>query len=283
MRAGFTADELKSALLRWPGVRFLALLGVSDASNPVPLATASLTGLKSLTVRERTPALGLLVAPVSPWGLLELSSSVAAPLQVVDVSCCASLASIDAVRSCAQLRCLRMVGGVGVSTLSPLGACGQLEQLWMAAGDQITSLSPLKACPKLCKLDLRGCQPELFRQVEDLQLSCTQLAHPSSVELQGLVHEIQPSMPSGVQQGTARSLGLWANTAQKRSAVAAAGAIHPLVQLLGQRSTAEVHAAAAGTLDTLAAGDAANVAAITAAGAIPQLVQLLGQHSTAEK
>ncbi|KAG1672586.1 hypothetical protein FOA52_010687 [Chlamydomonas sp. UWO 241] len=110
-----------------------------------------------------------LLAPVSAWSLLVFSTSLAATLQVVDVSFCASLTSIDAVRSCAQLRCLRMAGGVGVPALSALGACSQLEELWMAGNIRINSLAPLKSCPKLRKLDLRGCQPELLRQVEDLQ------------------------------------------------------------------------------------------------------------------
>jgi hypothetical protein len=53
--AGFTAEQLESALLRWPGVVDLTLLCVSSASSLVPLATSSLAGLKSLTVREVGP------------------------------------------------------------------------------------------------------------------------------------------------------------------------------------------------------------------------------------
>ncbi|KAG1655961.1 hypothetical protein FOA52_005216 [Chlamydomonas sp. UWO 241] len=50
--AGFTAKQLKSALVRWHGIVDLALLGMGDGSDLAPLATASLAGLKSFTVRE---------------------------------------------------------------------------------------------------------------------------------------------------------------------------------------------------------------------------------------
>jgi hypothetical protein len=50
--AGFSAAELTAALARWPSVRDLTLLGVIDASDVQPLATASLAGLTSLTVRQ---------------------------------------------------------------------------------------------------------------------------------------------------------------------------------------------------------------------------------------
>jgi hypothetical protein len=55
---GFSAAELTAALVRWPGVRDLTLLAVSDAgvmsgaAQLQPLATASLAGLTSLTVRQ---------------------------------------------------------------------------------------------------------------------------------------------------------------------------------------------------------------------------------------
>jgi hypothetical protein len=47
-----TPDELSRSLVRSPGVRDLTLLGVSNGLTLVPLTTASLAGLKSLTVRE---------------------------------------------------------------------------------------------------------------------------------------------------------------------------------------------------------------------------------------
>ncbi|KAG1661155.1 hypothetical protein FOA52_002530 [Chlamydomonas sp. UWO 241] len=239
--AGFTAEQLESALVRWPRMVALSLLGVSSGEALRPLSTASLAGLKSLTVRERAPLLGLPVTPVPAWGLLEFSTNLAATLQVIDVSFCASLTSIDALRSCAHMRCLRMAGGTRVPSLSPLAVCIQLEELWLAGNNlRITTLAPLKACPKLCKLDLRGCRRVLRDQVEDPQrVSCLQLAHPASVELEGLAHQLQPSMPPGVQAGAARALGVRAITDQDKADVAAAGAIPPLVQLLGQYSPAE--------------------------------------------
>jgi hypothetical protein len=49
--SGFTAAELTAVLLRWPSVRDLTLLAVSGAEL-APLATASVAGLTSLTVRQ---------------------------------------------------------------------------------------------------------------------------------------------------------------------------------------------------------------------------------------
>ncbi|KAG1654773.1 hypothetical protein FOA52_008347 [Chlamydomonas sp. UWO 241] len=269
--AGFTADELSRALVRWPGVRDLALLGVCDVVCMLPLSTTSLPRLTRLTIREP-------VASVSAWGLPEPSVSVAASIQVIDISCCYRLTSIAAVRNYGQLRCLRMPWVLGVSALSPLAACSQLEEVWMAGVVQLKSLSPLEACPRLRKLDLRDCGSLLQSQVGNLQLSCTELAHPSTVELEGLVDELLPYMTAVVQAGAARALAKRAGSDdQNQVAIAAAGAIPPLVQLLGQHSTADVQKAAAGALGQLAADYRENTAAIVAAGAIPALMQLRGQ------
>ena len=103
----------------------------------------------------------------------------------------------------------------------------------MAGNFQVTSLAPLNACFKLRKLDLRGSQPVLHDQVEDLRLACTQLADPSSVVLEGLVHELQPSRP-GTPWLSAYTLCSRAGYgAQHQSAITAAGAIPLLVRLLG--------------------------------------------------
>ncbi|KAG1674836.1 hypothetical protein FOA52_015224 [Chlamydomonas sp. UWO 241] len=55
-RAGFWANDLKCALLRWPGVHDLTLLGMQNVASAVaslkPLTTSSLAGLTSLTFRE---------------------------------------------------------------------------------------------------------------------------------------------------------------------------------------------------------------------------------------
>jgi hypothetical protein len=129
-----------------------------------------------------------------------------------------------------------------MSDLSPLAACsGTLEELWMAGNPQIRSLDALKACTRLCKLDLRGCHPALNSQVEGLQLlACSQLADPQSVELQGLVHELQPNMPTIMQDDAA--FDLMERTDNEDSfeamhAIAAAGAIPALVLLLGSDSS----------------------------------------------
>ncbi|KAG1676123.1 hypothetical protein FOA52_004963 [Chlamydomonas sp. UWO 241] len=182
--AGFTADELSRAMVRWPGVRDLALLGVRGVACMLPLSTTSLPRLTRLTIREPAHLPGQPVASVSAWGLPEPSISVAASLQVIDMSCCYRLTSIAAVRSYGQLRCLRMPWVLGVSALSPLAACSQLEEVWMAGAVQLKSLLPLEACPRLRKLDLRDCGSLLQSQVGNLQLSCTELAHPSTVELE---------------------------------------------------------------------------------------------------
>ncbi|KAG1652763.1 hypothetical protein FOA52_005957 [Chlamydomonas sp. UWO 241] len=209
------------------------------------------------------------------------SSSVAATLRVSDVSDCFNLGSIDFVCSCVQLTCLWMPGCESVPDLLPLAACSEtFEQQWMAGIDSIVNLAPLKACIRLRKLDLRGCKFDPA-QLEDLRLACTQPADPASVQLEGLVHDLQPNLLPIVQAKAARTLadasvdgGLEAQTA-----IVAAGAIPALVQLVGSASPEDVQAAAAWALGNLALNHAQNQAAI--AGAILTLVKLLGPDSTA--
>ncbi|KAG1671538.1 hypothetical protein FOA52_011258 [Chlamydomonas sp. UWO 241] len=112
--ASFTAAELAIALLNWPAVRDLTLLGVSDASVLASLSTASLAGLTSLTVRQ--------AQQTEAWLVPMFSSAVASSLGVVDISGCVDLSSINFVRTCEQLRCLWMPYCLKVSDLSPLGA-----------------------------------------------------------------------------------------------------------------------------------------------------------------
>jgi hypothetical protein len=50
--SGASAGELVSALVRWPRVKDLTLLGVRGGSPLLPLSTATLGGLERLTVRE---------------------------------------------------------------------------------------------------------------------------------------------------------------------------------------------------------------------------------------
>ncbi|KAG1659808.1 hypothetical protein FOA52_002144 [Chlamydomonas sp. UWO 241] len=97
-----------------------------------------------------------------------LNSTMAATLQVIDVSGFYTLNSIDFVRSCVQLRCLWMAGCFGVSGLSPLAACSDtLEELWMADDYNVVSLIQLKTCTRPRKLALHGCDEfELHKQVE---------------------------------------------------------------------------------------------------------------------
>jgi hypothetical protein len=207
---------------------------------------------------------------------LPLSSDVAAKLQVLDISCCLRLHSIDFVRSCVQLRCLWMPF-LTLSDLSPLAACSEtLEELWMADNEQIDSLAPLKACTRLRKLDLHGCEVVLYDQVQDLRLACTQLADPASVEIEGLVHELQPRVPTYMQASAANALDDMSQEGghEARAAIAAAGAIPALVQLLASDSP-EVQVTTTSALSSLARGPPQQ-SAIAAAGAIPLLVQLLG-------
>ncbi|KAG1679540.1 hypothetical protein FOA52_011142 [Chlamydomonas sp. UWO 241] len=93
---GATANDLSSALLRWPGVRDLTLLDVR-ATDLSPLSTTSLASLTSQTVRQVVPHQGA-------WYMPAPSSSVAATLRVIDISCCVHLRSVDFLRSCVQLR-----------------------------------------------------------------------------------------------------------------------------------------------------------------------------------
>ncbi|KAG1666574.1 hypothetical protein FOA52_000541 [Chlamydomonas sp. UWO 241] len=284
--SGFSADALSAALRLWPRTRDLTLLGVSDASVLAPLETAS-AGLTSLTVRQG-PDDKILTLP-------ELGSGVSSTLRVIDISGCFKLSSIDVVRSCKQLRCLWMPGCVRVADLSPFGACSEtLEELWMAHDVLVRSLAPLKACTRLRKLDLRDCSDELHGQVAGLQhVTCTQLADPSAVELEGLVHDLQPSIQPFMQQNAV--LGILhmlsgEGIESRQDAIVAAGAIPYLVQLLGPGSSADVHETSAlAALTALAAHALAALAendhihsAISAAGAIPALVKLLGPESSAD-
>jgi hypothetical protein len=182
------------------------------------------------------------------------SSSVAATLQVIVISCCQYLRSIDFVRSCVQLRCLWMPWCHRVKDMSPLGACSEtLEELWMAKSYGGLSLAPLAACPRLRKLDLRGCSSALINQVEGLQLTCTQLADPQSVVFEGLVHELQPFMPPSTQQLAADTLGTSAaSSARNQAAIVAARAV-PALQLLLESDSLYVRVAATGALHNLGA------------------------------
>ncbi|KAG1667191.1 hypothetical protein FOA52_004186 [Chlamydomonas sp. UWO 241] len=194
---------------------------------------------------------------IAAWGLPTLSSGLAATLQVVDVSDCAKLTSIYAVRSCVQLRCLRMVG-VGVSDLSPLGACSQLEELSLGSNILVTSLAPLKACPRLrvLDLDLYSFQSVLRGQALDLQLTCTQLALPPSIiaslDMTTLVQQLG-SCSEGAQFAAANRLCILATLrAENKAAILAAGGYPVLMQLLsGLKSSSRVQEAAALALRAL--------------------------------
>jgi hypothetical protein len=214
---------------------------------------------------------------------LTLSSAVAAKLRVLDISGCRYLRSIDFVRSCVHLRCLWLPCCFKVSDLSPLAGCSEtLEELWMAGSRSVKSLAPLKACTRIRKLDLRACDPELRNQVEDLRLACTQLADPASVKIEGLVHDLQPSIPPYMQANAATALMdvSHAGGHEAKDAIAAAGTIPALVQLLASDSPA-VRRQAAWALSHLARGHAQSQAANAASGAIPALVQLLRPQSGA--
>jgi hypothetical protein len=135
-----------------------------------------------------------------------------------------------------------------VSDLSPLGACSEtLEELWMARTHGVVSLAPLAACTRLRKLDLRDCRHVLLNQVEGLQL--THLADTQSVKFEGLVHELLPNMPHGMQWEAAYALRNLA--AQNTAAVTAAGAIPALEWLQESSPSAAVRHAAARALESL--------------------------------
>ncbi|KAG1653648.1 hypothetical protein FOA52_002018 [Chlamydomonas sp. UWO 241] len=274
--SGFSGDDLSRALVRWPRTRHLTLLNVGGSFDLAPLATSSLAGLMSLTVRQ---------APHAATWDMEFSAGMAATVQGIDISGCTTLSSINCVSSCVQLRCLSMRSCVSSPDLSPLGACSQtLEELWMANNDQIENLDLLKACTGLRKLDIRGLY-DLYEGADDLQLTCTQLADPWSVEVEGLVQKLRPTMPIATQLAAVAELLEEVENDCGFAEFAAAGAIPALLRLLGPASSADLMAAAAGALHRmafLAAEEAENGNFdVTEAGALPALVLLLGQNSLA--
>ncbi|KAG1653894.1 hypothetical protein FOA52_013777 [Chlamydomonas sp. UWO 241] len=266
--SGSSPDALSAALVRWSGMHDLTLLAVKDA-DLVPLATASLAGLTSLTVRQADPD-GDLDVPM-------FSSRVAATLQVIDISDCRGLCSIDFVRGCAQLRSLWMPF-VNIPDLSPLAACSEtLEELWTDGSDSVVSLAPLKACNSLRKLDLRGRRSALHNQVEDLRLVCPQLADPASVEVEGLVHDLQRNMSPNTQCRAAYALSGLGSVIYNKAAIAA-DAIPALVQLR-RGSSSSIWFYAVVVLCQLAHNHAENQAACVAAGAVPAVRLLLGRNT----
>jgi hypothetical protein len=173
-----------------------------------------------------------------PFPLPAFSSNVAATLKVLDIRYCSLIGNIDSVRNCAQLTRIQM-GSTRVSDLTPLASCTHLEEAWMAGCSEIKSIAPLAACPRLRKLDLSGCLEGLRdQQFVDLKAACTQLEDPSSVELEGLVHDLDPGIPEGPQWEAAEELAALTDdatdgSAQNRVIIAEAGAIPRLVELMG--------------------------------------------------
>ncbi|KAG1654800.1 hypothetical protein FOA52_007879 [Chlamydomonas sp. UWO 241] len=82
-----------------------------------------------------------------------------------------------------------------------------------------------------------------------------------------------PGASAGVKKLAAGALARLAINADNQATIAAAGAIPPLVQLLGARSPSDVQKHAAAVLVILA--QKADKVAMVAAGAIPPLVLLL--------
>jgi hypothetical protein len=113
---------------------------------------------------------------------------------------------------------------------------------------RFVSLVPLAACTKLRKLDLRGGTPFLRNQVPGLQLA--ELADLPTVEPEGLVHELQPSMPSNMQMTAANTLCDLA-AAGAEAAIIASGAIPALVRLQESSAWAYVRQAATRALEYL--------------------------------
>ena len=83
------------------------------------------------------------------------------------------------------------------------------------------------------------------------------------------------SQDAGVQEQAARALRNFADNSDNKVKIATAGAIPPLVVLLGPQCSARVQDQAAWALRNLAV-NADNKVKVAAAGAIPPLVALLG-------
>ncbi|KAG1669967.1 hypothetical protein FOA52_016228 [Chlamydomonas sp. UWO 241] len=95
-RLGANANQLRSVLLRWPGVRDLTLLDVGSASSLAPLSTASLAGLTTLTVRE-------LLGPGSSADVKVAAALALASLSVSHAQNQAAIATAGAIPALVQL------------------------------------------------------------------------------------------------------------------------------------------------------------------------------------
>ncbi|KAG1671991.1 hypothetical protein FOA52_013364 [Chlamydomonas sp. UWO 241] len=253
--------ELTTALRRWPRIHDLALLNVSNAAATLqPLATATLSRLTNLTVREA------LAPDDEAWPMPMFSNAI-----------------------CEKLRVLWMPGCVRVSNLSPLAACSEtLEELWMADNEQVGSLKVLRACTRLAKLDLRGCvmvaghaeavQKAAARALDSLAANHADKQTAIVTGIPRLVELLGPDSSEDLQKAAADALSNLAGHAENKAAVA----IPSLVLLLGPHSSEDVHHSAACALGHLAANHAQNQAAIAAAGAVLHLVALLGPDSSEE-
>ncbi|KAG1680620.1 hypothetical protein FOA52_015069 [Chlamydomonas sp. UWO 241] len=297
------ADNLVHALERWRGIKALSLnFGSLDCL--AVLSTAQLTGLTKLSIRQNR---------LGSWELPAFSPSLAATLTFLDVSH-SSLTCIEAVRSCTQLRVVRIASTI-VDDLSPLGACSQLEELWMAGCNNVRGFACLAGCPRLRKFDLHTSTalPGVYSQLEALTVPCPRLVDPhasvhpcSDIALEGRVHDLEPGMPAGVQEAAATALrslmddenarpgiadvitsvgaipSLVAfSSAERQAEIAAAGGVPLLVQLLEPDVPHFVQHAAAGTLVNLSCKSAALKAAIVATDAIQLLAPLLQSHHPA--
>ncbi|KAG1678302.1 hypothetical protein FOA52_013923 [Chlamydomonas sp. UWO 241] len=278
--------EFRQALeVRWPGVKHLVMHITGDGSGLDSLAvatTSSLRRMEQLSVRQ-----------VVIWGgggshpLPAFSSNVAATLKVLDIRYCSLFSNIDSVRICAQLTRIQM-DCTNISDLTPLASCTHLEEVWLAGCYGVRGLAPLMSCPRLRKLDVDACRTEVRNtQFEDLKAACTQLQDPSSMLLEGLVHDLDAGIPNNAQCEAAEALAVFADDgAQNQATIAAAGAIPRLVKLLGPGSTDRMHEAAAAALCNLALNNSENKVtigrAIATAGAIPLLVKLVEPGTPAE-
>ncbi|KAG1679520.1 hypothetical protein FOA52_011121 [Chlamydomonas sp. UWO 241] len=219
--SGASANDLASALLRWPALRDLTLLNVSDSTDLSPLTTASLAGLTSLTgaCSEKLEEL---------WVARSFNVVNLAPL-----AACTKLRKLD-LRECSSSVTNQVEGLQLMCTKLADPATVKLEGMVHELLPNMPPDAQMASAAQLWSLASSGAQ---------------QAAIAAAGGILALVRLLGPDSTTGVQRAAAWALSSLAdNHADNRAAITSAGAVPVLEQLL---ESPEVRAATAGALRNL--------------------------------